>query len=253
MTIDSELDTRVLPALDLSRLRGFLDERMPGLVRGALVARLITGGRSNLTFDVTDGYSRWVLRRPPLGYVSATAHDMGREFRVMGALAGSAVPVPVVQCADSEVLGAPFYLMSKERGKTYRYARQLISLGGERTREISERLVDALVDVHAVDYVAVGLGDFGRPRGYLARQVERWRLQWDASTLRDVPGMGELHRRLEDAVPAESAATIVHGDFRLDNLLFGGQDRVGAVVGFERIGVLSEPLVDAGLAAFEEV
>lgn len=190
--------------LDLERLRGHLDRARPGLVAGALRGRLIEGGRSNLTYEVTDGTARWVVRRPPLGHVLATAHDMRREHRVIEALHGTAVPVPepLLLCEDEAVLGAPFYVMEYVDGVPYRTAEQLAAIGPERTRRAVLGLVDTLVELHAVDPEAVGLGDFGRPDGFLDRQLRRWGKQLAASRGRELAGIDELHGALGRRLPA---------------------------------------------------
>lgn len=192
------------PGLDPVALRARLDRERPGLVSGPLEARLIEGGRSNLTYVVGDGTGRWVVRRPPLGHVLATAHDMGREYRVISGLHPTAVPVPepLLLCEDDAVLGAPFYVMEYVEGTPYRTADQLAPLGPERTRAAVLGLVDTLVDLHAVDPEAVGLGDFGRPEGFLDRQLRRWGKQLDASRNRELAGIDELHAALGRALPA---------------------------------------------------
>ncbi|MEI5099692.1 phosphotransferase family protein [Streptomyces sp. PmtG] len=258
------------PGLDLDRLRGHLDRERPGLVgRGPLTARLIEGGRSNLTYAVTDGAARWVVRRPPLGHVLATAHDMRREHRVISALHPTAVPVPrtVLLCEDESVLGAPFYVMEFVDGTPYRTVDQLAPLGPERTRGAVLGLVDALVDLHAVDPRSVGLDDFGRPEGFLDRQLRRWGKQLAASRGRELTGIDELHAALGRRLPASPAPTVVHGDFRLDNVLIesgdgsdgaGGadgadaSDRISAVLDWE-MSTLGDPLTDLGLLAMYSV
>jgi aminoglycoside phosphotransferase (APT) family kinase protein len=236
------------PGLDLADLRAYLDRERPGMVAGELSARLIAGGRSNLTYDVTDGHSAWVVRRPPLGHVLATAHDMGREHRVISALEDTAVPVPrtYLLCEDDAVLGAPFYVMEKVGGTPYRRAAQLEAIGAERTRDLCLRMVDVLATLHDVDPAAVGLGDFGRPEGFLARQVRRWKKQLDSSYSRELPGMEELHTRLESSVPEQQPAAIVHGDYRLDNLLVGDDDAITAVLDWE-MATVGDPLTDVAL------
>ncbi|MFH8563518.1 phosphotransferase family protein [Streptomyces sp. NPDC017988] len=236
------------PGLDLDQLRGHLDRERPGLVGGPLTARLIEGGRSNLTYAVTDGASRWVVRRPPLGHVLATAHDMKREHRVIEALHPTNVPVPapVLLCDDDTVIGAPFYVMEFVDGTPYRTAEELAPLGPERTRAAVLGLVDTLVDLHAVDPAAVGLGDFGRPDGFLDRQLRRWGKQLDASRNRDLAGIDELHAALGRSLPASPAPTVVHGDYRLDNVLIGDDDRIKAILDWE-MSTLGDPLTDLGL------
>ncbi|MEV0527389.1 phosphotransferase family protein [Streptomyces sp. NPDC050439] len=237
------------PGLDLDQLRGHLDRERPGLVGGPLTARLIEGGRSNLTYAVTDGTTRWVVRRPPLGHVLATAHDMKREHRVISALhRGTEVPVPapVLLCEDVDVLGAPFYVMDFVDGTPYRTAEELTPLGAERTRAAVLGLVDTLVDLHSVAPEAIGLGDFGRPEGFLDRQLRRWGKQLDASRNRDLAGIDELHAALGRQLPDSPAPTVVHGDYRLDNVLIGEDDRIKAILDWE-MSTLGDPLTDLGL------
>ena len=236
------------PGLDLTRLRAHLDRERPGLVGGPLSAELIEGGRSNLTYRVTDGTSRWVVRRPPLGHVLATAHDMRREHRVISALHPTSVPVPepVLLCEDEAVVGAPFYVMEYVEGTPYRTAEQLAAIGPERTRGVVLSLVDTLVALHSVDPAEVGLGDFGRPEGFLERQLRRWGKQLDASRNRELPGIDELHTRLAKALPASPAPTVVHGDYRLDNVLVGSDDQIKAILDWE-MSTLGDPLTDLGL------
>lgn len=238
------------PGLDLERLAAHLDRERPGLLHGPLRAEVVQGGRSNLTYRITDGRGRWVVRRPPLGHVLATAHDMAREHRVVTALRGSPVPVPgtLLLCEDPDVLGAPFYVMEEVPGTPYRTAGELAALGPERTRQLALALTDTLVSLHAVDPEQVGLGDFGRPDGFLQRQLRRWGKQLDASRSRDLPGIDELHEALGRRLPASPAATVVHGDFRLDNVLADERDGITAVLDWE-MSTLGDPLTDLGLLA----
>jgi aminoglycoside phosphotransferase (APT) family kinase protein len=235
------------PGLDLERLGPWLSSFVPG-AGGDLSAQLIAGGKSNLTYEVTDGAGTWIVRRPPLGHVLATAHDMAREHRVMSALLTTAVPVPTTYalCQDDSVLGAPFYVMERVEGHIYRHATDLAGLGYERTRSIATRLVDTLAALHAVDPQAVGLGDFGRPDGFLTRQVRRWKKQLDSSYTRDLPAADELYARLIADVPEETATGIVHGDFRLDNVITDEHDRPAAVIDWE-MATLGDPLTDLAL------
>ncbi|MDN3270042.1 phosphotransferase family protein [Streptomyces sp. MA15] len=236
------------PGLDLDRLRELLERERPGLLGGPLSGRLIEGGRSNLTYTVTDGAATWVVRRPPLGHVLATAHDMKREHRVISALHPTEVPVPrpVLLCEDEEVLGAPFYVMEYVEGTPYRTAGQLAPLGPERTRRAVLNLVDTLVDLHAVDPAEAGLGDFGRPEGFLDRQLRRWGKQLDASRSRELAGIDELHAALGRELPVSPAPTVVHGDYRLDNALISDDESVRAVLDWE-MSTLGDPLTDLGL------
>ncbi|MER6113834.1 phosphotransferase family protein [Streptomyces hirsutus] len=240
------------PGLDLDRLGALLGRERPGLVNGPLSGRLIEGGRSNLTYAVSDGTAKWVVRRPPLGHVLATAHDMRREHRVISALHPTPVPVPrtVLLCEDEEVLGAPFYVMEFVEGTPYRTADQLAPLGAERTRQAVLALVDTLVDLHAVDPGEVGLADFGRPEGFLDRQLRRWGKQLDASRNRELAGIDELHAALGRELPRSPAPAVVHGDYRLDNVLIAstdeGVDSIRAVLDWE-MSTLGDPLTDLGL------
>ncbi|WP_075779677.1 phosphotransferase family protein [Streptomyces acidiscabies] len=243
------------PGLDLDRLRVLLDRELPGLVTGPLSGQLIEGGRSNLTYTVSDGGQRWVVRRPPLGHVLATAHDMRREHRVIDALHRETdvpVPGPLLLCEDEEVLGAPFYVMEFVEGTPYRTAEELVPLGAERTRGVMLSLVDTLVELHGVDPAAVGLGDFGRPEGFLDRQLRRWGKQLDASRARDLAGIDELHAALGRSLPSSPAPAIVHGDYRLDNVLVGDDDLIRAVLDWE-MSTLGDPLTDLGLLVMYSV
>ena len=226
--------------LDLERLRAHLGS-------GELSATMFAGGRSNLTYAVTDGTERWVLRRPPLGHVLPTAHDMVREHKVLAALsaAGFPAPRPVLLCTDVDVIGASFYLMEHVDGAIYRDVEALEALGPAAMRTLVLSLVDTLADLHALDPAAIGLADFGRPEGFNTRQVRRWKKQLDASRSREVPGIEELHARLAEEIP-EGAGTVVHGDYRLDNVLIGPGLEINAVLDWE-MSTLGDPLSDVAL------
>jgi aminoglycoside phosphotransferase (APT) family kinase protein len=243
-----------VPGLDLTAFRRWYDEQRPGEIGGDLSAEVIAGGKSNLTYTVTDGTSSWIVRRPPLGHVQATAHDMGREYTVMSALAGTDVPVPrtYAHCTDETVLGAPFYVMEKVDGLAYRRATELDALGADRTATIAGRLVEVLAALHAVDPEAVGLGEFGRPQGFLERQVRRWGKQLEGSKTREHSDADELHRLLSERLPAEDPTVlgIVHGDYRLDNCLVAsdgpGDDQIHAVIDWE-MATLGDTRTDLAL------
>jgi aminoglycoside phosphotransferase (APT) family kinase protein len=237
------------PGLDLEKLRGYLDVEHPGFADGHMSAEVIAGGKSNLTYLVrTDDGRSWVLRRPPLGHVLATAHDMAREYRVMTAVGPTAVPVPHTHflCSASDVLGAPFYVMENVDGMVYRSSRETADLSPERAIGISEALIDVLADLHDVDPAGVGLADFGRPDGFLERQLRRWNKQLDSSRSRALPGIDELFSALAADIPASGPAAIVHGDYRLDNVIIGVDDQVAAVLDWE-MATLGDPLTDLGL------
>ena len=237
-----------LPGLDLARFTTWFDGACPGEIGGPLTGRLIAGGRSNLTYEVSDGTRSWVVRRPPLGHVLATAHDMGREHRVITALRDTSVPVPLTyaMCTDPDVIGAPFYVMSDVDGVAYRTADQIAVLGPTRIRGIAERLIATLALLHTVPPAEVGLADFGRPEGFLARQVRRWKKQLDASRSRPIAGIDELYALLAANPPDGTPPAIVHGDYRLDNVLVGSDDKIAAVVDWE-MATLGDPLTDVGL------
>lgn len=236
-----------LHGLDLDALTGYLDREVPGLLRGPLSGRLIAGGRSNLTYLVSDATATWVVRRPPLGHVLETAHDMGREHRVMAALRDSDVPVPdmVALCRDPAVLGAPFYVMTFIDGTVFRTQQQLAALPPTAAQVLADELVDVLARLHDVDVAAVGLADLGRPAGYLERQVRRWGKQLAASRSRDLPELTELGRRLTGPVPSTQRTALVHGDYKLDNVVVDPTHpgRVLAVLDWE-MATLGDPLAD---------
>ncbi len=237
--------------VDLERLSAFFAQHVAGASPDRpLSAELIAGGRSNLTYGVTDGERRWVLRRPPLGHVLPTAHDMGREYRVLTALAATDVPVPrtFAFCDDDAVNGAPFYVMQHVDGQILRTAVDVARLTPGQAAACSRELVDVLAHIHAVDYEAVGLTDFGHPDGYLERQVRRWGEQWERSKAADLPELDELARRLRAALPESGPPTIVHGDYRLDNTMLALDDpaRIVAVLDWE-MATLGDPLADVGL------
>ena len=240
--------TEELPGLDLARLRERLEAEQPGLTRGPLSGQLVQGGRSNLTYVVTDGTDNWVVRRPPLGHVLATAHDMSREHRVMSALAGTSVPVPrtYLLCQDEDVIGAPFYVMEHVPGTVYRSPEQTGALSQEQKADVSGRMMDVLAQLHTTSPEQVGLDDFGRPEGFLERQVRRWSKQLDASRSREVEGVDELRERLAATVPASRRSGIVHGDYRLDNVLVGDDLQIRAVLDWE-MATLGDPFTDLGL------
>lgn len=239
-----------LTAAQLADVRDLLGAHVPDV--GPVRATLLVGGRSNLTYALTDGAHRWVLRRPPLGHVLATAHDMRREYRVLRALASTAVPVPrtVLAHADPDLLGASFYVMDAVDGVVHRDADDLARLDADAARRLGHAFVDVLAALHGVDPAAVGLADFGRPDGYLERQVSRWTAQLASSRSRDVPGFDELGARLARSVPVPQRASVVHGDYRLDNVIVAPDDpgRVRAVLDWE-MATLGDPLADLALFA----
>jgi aminoglycoside phosphotransferase (APT) family kinase protein len=208
---------------------------------------VIAGGRSNLTYRLTDGSQSWALRRPPLGHVLPTAHDMAREYTVISALYGSAVPVPepIALCTDETVLGQPFYLMSFVDGIVLEKP-ELVPDRQTATRT-SELLIDTLVALHGLDPESLGLAGFGRPEGFLQRQISRWHKQFQASVPNGMPVEEQVLDRLRDTLPPQQKPGIVHGDYRLTNVLFAPDlVRIAAVVDWE-MATLGDPLTDLGL------
>ena len=237
------------PGLDLARLSRYLDRACPGLVSGPVAAQLIAGGKSNLTYRVTGSSGDLVLRRPPLGHVLPTAHDMAREFRVIAALhpTGFPVPVPFHLCQDLDVIGAPFYLMSYVDGRVLRGVDDVAALSREAAGRAGDLLVRTLARLHATDPAAAGLADFGRPAGYLERQVRRWYEQWERSKTRELDSLEEVTGALRGSVPDQPRAGIVHGDYRLDNVMVDAEvSRILAVLDWE-MATLGDPLTDVGL------
>jgi aminoglycoside phosphotransferase (APT) family kinase protein len=238
-----------LPGVDLAALTEWMDAQRPSLRHGELDGVVIAGGKSNLTYRVSDGSSTWALRRPPLAHVLPTAHDMVREFRVIAALSAVGFPVPtaVALCEDIDVLGAPFYLMSFVDGVVLDTSAAVFGLDVRGARVVCEQLVDTLVALHELDPAGVGLGDFGRPQGFLERQVRRWHAQWQASQTQERPELAAVVERLSTTLPAQSRSGIVHGDYRLSNVMYRPDlSRVAAVVDWE-MATLGDPLCDLGL------
>jgi len=207
----------------------------------------VAGGHSCLTYVVTDAAGvRTVLRRPPIGHVLATAHDVAREHRIMHALRDTGVPVPhmIGLCEDPAVNEAPFYVMAHVAGPVLHTVEDAEALGDDATRRrAGESLIDALVALHAVDPDHVGLGDLSKRSGYVARQLTRWSRQWEASRSRDVPGMDRMHEWLLEHQPAETPPRIVHGDFRLGNAIHAPDGSIAAMLDWE-LCALGEPLAD---------
>lgn len=232
---------------DLDRLAGLRIAGEP-VFAGRLSGELIEGGKSNLTYRITDGHRTLALRRPPLGHVLPTAHDMAREYRLLRALAPTDVPVPrpVLLHEDPDLLGSTFYLMEWVDGAVYRDLSQTSQLSRDEAAALADRMMAVLARLHSLDPSDVGLGDFGRPDGFLERQVRRWKKQLDASRSRPLPGADELHARLGDSVPESPAPSIVHGDYRLDNTIIGADGEIAAVVDWEMTTV-GDPLTDLGL------
>ncbi|WP_369138003.1 phosphotransferase family protein [Modestobacter versicolor] len=253
MSVDSteaDLEALVRP----EALGALLADRLSDDSWRDLTARLITGGKSNLTFEVTSGGGSLVLRRPPTGTLLRGAHDMAREVTVQRALLGSAVPVAdvVVFDPDGELLGVPFYVMRRLPGRTVSHELPPEWVG--RTADVAslvDDLVATLAALHEVSPAAVGLGEFGRGEGFAARQVKTWRRQYEASRTHDVPAVEELHQRLQTHTWQQQSISIVHGDYRLDNCLVsdGLPPHITGVLDWE-LATLGDPLCDLGMLLF---
>jgi aminoglycoside phosphotransferase (APT) family kinase protein len=244
----SAVTNSTLDGLDLPALKRYFARHVPEFA-GDLTAGLLHGGRSNLTYLLTDGSKRWVLRRPPLGELTPSAHDVSREYTVIAALAGSAVPVaPAVHLAGPEVLGVPFSVVEYVAGRVVRTIEDLHALSPSAVNRCAFAVIDVLARLHEVDPHMAGLGGFGRPEGYLGRQVRRWYDQWHRVQTRPLADIDTLHDRLASACPVESGASIVHGDYRIDNVILDHDDPgvIRAVVDWE-MATLGDPLGDLGL------
>ncbi|MGW9351477.1 Predicted kinase, aminoglycoside phosphotransferase (APT) family [Nocardiopsis flavescens] len=231
------------PPLDTAALAAFLG------VPGPLAAAPVAGGKSNLTYRIDDPTGpRWVLRRPPTAGLTPSAHDMGREFRTVAALRDTGVPVAraVALCEDPAVLGAPFSVVEYVDARVVRTRDQLEGWDDRAVAGCAHALVRVLAALHAVDHRATGLA--GRPEGYLRRQVDLWGRQWARVRTGDLPDLDRLHAALAASVPESSSHAVVHGDYRIDNVMLDHRDpaRVRAVVDWE-LSTLGDPLADAAM------
>ncbi|MBW3621712.1 MAG: phosphotransferase family protein [Actinobacteria bacterium] len=235
--------------IDAAGVAAWLGERVDDL-DPPLSFAAIEGGRSNLTYRVTDAAGRsFILRRPPLSGVLESAHDMGREHRIISALEGTDVPVPrtIGFEPDETVTGAPFYAMEFVEGPVIRDAAAAREhLDADARRAVAFALVDTLVALHAVDPDDVGLGDLARKEDYIARQLKRWHGQYHKARSRDLPAIDEVHGRLVSSIPDQGRAAIVHGDYRLDNVIVSPRGELRAVLDWE-LCTLGDPMADLGL------
>ncbi|CAN5778660.1 MAG: phosphotransferase family protein [Ilumatobacteraceae bacterium] len=238
-----------VPGIDVDRVSAWLTEHVAG-ASGPFRFQVIAGGHSNLTYRVDDAAGRaMVLRRPPLHHVLASAHDMAREHRIIASLGDTAVPVPTTlgYCPDDAVIGAPFYVMEFVDGHVVRDETMAEAMLSPDARAVASRsIADTLVALHAVDVEAVGLADLARHDSYIARQLKRWHGQWQQQRTRELPLVDEVHDALAERIPDQGPATIVHGDYRLDNTIVSTAGDVVAVLDWE-ICTLGDPLADVGL------
>ena len=243
--------TNELPGLPPIAFDEWLRTELPEYVGdGDWDAELISGGLSNITYRVHLSTGAIIVRRPPLGELLPSAHDMSREYRVLGSLATTPVPVPQVLnfCTDPQVLGQPFYVMAEVPGVVLRSADDTAALTATERASSTESFIETLAELHTLEPDAVGLGDYGRPEGYCSRQIRRWGEQWARSNTRPLPDMDALLVGLADAVPASQRTSIVHGDYRLDNMIVcpSNSYRVAAVLDWE-LSTLGDPLADLGM------
>jgi aminoglycoside phosphotransferase (APT) family kinase protein len=238
MTIPGQHD------LPLARLESWMREHIDGF-RAPLAAEQFEGGQSNPTYRLRSGAGSYVLRRKPLGQLLPSAHAVDREYRVMRALAGTAVPVPKVYvlCEDDAVIGSAFYLMEFLEGRIF-WDPRLSDLAPAERRAMFQSMNTVIAELHSVDYAAIGLAEFGRPGNYMARQVARWSRQYQASETDQQPAMDRLIEWLPCHLPPEGPPRIVHGDYRIDNLIYHPiEPRVIGVLDWE-LSTIGDPLAD---------
>jgi aminoglycoside phosphotransferase (APT) family kinase protein len=247
--IDTTAKIRQGEELDVAKLETYLLAHLPD-TRGPLVVEQFPGGASNLTYRLTLGELELVLRRPPFGNRVKSAHDMGREYRVLSKLwkVYPPAPRPYLYCEDESVLGAPFYCMERRYGVVLR--RKLpegFHLDAAAMNRLNRAFIDNLVVFHKIDYEAAGLGDLGKPVGYVGRQVEGWNKRYIACRTADVPAMEWLMSYFPAKVPGESAASLVHNDYKFDNLMLDPNDltKIVAVLDWEMC-TLGDPMMDFG-------
>lgn len=235
--------------LDMRRLGDYLTGKLTGSDQ-TLAVRQFGGGAANLTYLLDYGAEQYVLRRPPLGPVAASAHDMGREYRVLSVLhqAYPYAPRALLFCDDLSVIGAPFFVMERRQGVVVRRTMpEAYAAMPNAARRMSEALVDALAAFHAVDYDALGLGGLGKPAGFIDRQIEGWYRRWHAAKTADLPDMDAVYAWLKANQPANTRVSLVHNDYKLDNVMLAAGDpgRVVAVFDWDMC-TLGDPLADLG-------
>ena len=237
-----------MQGIDHDRVSAWLRDHVDGATP-PFRFELITGGRSNLTFRVTDAAgTAFVLRRPPTGHVLATAHDMAREHRLITAVGRTNVPVPrtLGLCTDEAVNDAPFYVMSYVDGEVLDGPEKAELLPIELRRPAAEHLVDVLADLHAADVDEIGLGDLARRDGYVERQIKRWTTQWANSKTRELPEIDAIASHLAANIPEQQGVAVAHGDYRFGNVLTDvSTGRITAVLDWE-LCTLGDPLADLG-------
>ncbi len=247
--LDGTKPVRAGEELDLSSLQDWMQANIPGLT-GELVVEQFPSGHSNLTYLLHYGAREMVLRRPPVGAKIKTAHDMGREHRILSGLAKTwdKVPTPLGYCAEEKVLGAPFYVMERLRGVILRGSKpKNITLSPEQMRATCESLIDGLVEIHGVDLETAGLADLGKPKGYVERQVKGWTGRYQKAKTDDIPQMEEVSAWLVANMPPETEGTLIHNDYKYDNVVLDPDDlsRIIGVLDWE-MATLGDPMMDLG-------
>jgi len=236
--------------LNLAQLEAYMRSHFPD-ADGSLVVRQFPAGHSNLTYSVNLGNREMVLRRPPFGSKVKSGHDMGREYLVLSKLHNAyPAPTPLLYCTDEAVIGAPFYVMERVRGVILR--RQLpqgLALPPETARRLSESFIDNLAALHSLDFNALGLGDLGKPAGYLERQVKGWIERYHGSKTEELPEVERITTWLAHNMPASSDASLIHNDYKYDNMILAEDDitHIKAVLDWEMC-TLGDPLSDLGTA-----
>jgi aminoglycoside phosphotransferase (APT) family kinase protein len=247
--IDQPVAVRSGEELDIAKLEPYLLKELP-TATGPLRVEQFPGGMSNLTYLLRLGDRQLVLRRPPFGVAIKSAHDMGREYKILNQLAPvySKAPKPLLYCQETDIIGAPFYLMERVQGRILRSSTAPQDVPASATMaKVADALVDALVELHALDYEAAGLGDLGRPEGYVDRQVSGWAKRYRAARTDDLPDLEKVAGWLQDSLPAEGDSTLIHNDFKYDNAVLDPQDasRILALLDWE-MATLGDPMMDLG-------
>lgn len=246
---DDTIEVRTDEQFDETKLATYLAGRLPGS-ENLLTVKQFGGGAANLTYLLDYGSHEYVLRRPPLGPVAKSAHDMAREYKVLSVLhkAFPYAPQAYVYCADADIIGAEFFVMARQHGIVVRRSiPKLFANSPDAARRMSAALVDALADFHAVDYASLGLSDLGRPSGFTARQIEGWYGRWQKAQTHDLPAMDTIYAWLKDNLPPTQDFSLVHNDYKLDNVMLSATDPGKIVAIFDwDMCTLGDPLSDLG-------
>jgi len=249
--VDTAKEIRPGEELDLQKLSAYLKDNMPGYAQPLEVLQF-PGGHSNLTYLLKIGGHEFVLRRPPFGKKIKSAHDMGREYHILSKLihAYPHVPRPRLYCEDEAVIGAPFYIMERIKGTILRAKPPAgVDLSPQVMKTLSENFIDNLAAIHAVDIHTVGLEDFGKPEGYVARQINGWTGRYRSAQTDELPQIDEVISWLADHMPAEQGASLIHNDYKYDNLVLDPADptQIIGVLDWE-MATIGDPLMDLGTA-----